>query len=277
MSILSAVFWGIIQGLGEFLPISSSGHLAIMQNIFGMESTDGMFTFNILLHLGTLIAVFIIYWHDIWELVPAFFGLISKIAKGKRRFLDWSLEERFCVLILVATLPLAIAVLLDDYVDILSGYTKIIGCILILNGCMLLFSDYIASLRRTVKSPGEIKPRHALFVGFIQLLAILPGLSRSGSTITGGLLMGFERKDAVKFSFILSIPAILGANIFSVGDIIKNPIASTDVAAYLAGMLAAMLVGIAAMKLLIYISKKSNFRFFGFYCMAAGLVAIIFG
>ena len=109
------------------------------------------------------------------------------------------------------------------------------------------------------------------------MCAIVPGLSRSGSTITGGLLMGFKREFAVKFSFILSIPAIIGANLLSVGDIFENPIPSTDIVPYIAGTIAAAVVGILAMKTLIYISKKSNFRMFSYYCFVVGILAIIFG
>ena len=275
MNIFSAIFYGIIQGITEFLPVSSSAHLAIAQNIFGMGNVEAdHFTFDILLHLGTLIAVFIVYYKDIFSLVPAAFSMLGKVFKGKFKLSEYTENERFVIFVIVATLPLVLAVFIKDYIELLGNYTKIIGGILILNGIVLFISD---KLERGTVSLENTKPKNALFVGLCQMCAIVPGLSRSGSTITGGLLMGFKREYAVKFSFILSIPAIIGANLLSFADVFENPIARTDVIPYIAGTIAAAVVGILAMKLLIYISKKSNFRMFSYYCFAVGILAIIFG
>ena len=275
MNIFLAILYGIIQGITEFLPVSSSAHLAISQNLFGMENVEANhFTFDILLHLGTLIAVFIVYYKDIFALVPAAFSMLGKVFKGKFKMSEYNETERFVIYVIIATLPLVAAVFIKDYVEVLGGYTKIIGGILLLNGCVLFISD---RLEKGTLTLDKAKPRHALFIGLCQMCAIIPGLSRSGSTITGGLLMGFKREMAVKFSFIMSIPAIIGANILSVADIAENPIAKTDILPYVAGTVAAVVVGILAMKLLIYISKKSNFRMFSYYCWAVGLLAIIFG
>ena len=275
MNIFLAIFYGIIQGIAEFLPISSSAHLAIAQIIFSMDNLEAShFTFDILLHLGTLIAVFVVYYKDIFELVPAVFTMFGKVFKGKFKLKDYTETERFVIFVIIATLPLVAAVFIKDYIEALSGYTKIIGGILILNGIVLFISDKLEKGTVTLENK---KPKHALFVGLCQMCAIVPGLSRSGSTITGGLLMGFKREYAVKFSFILSIPAIIGANILSISDVFKNPIPSSDVIPYIAGTIAAAVVGILAMKFLIYISRKSNFRMFSYYCWAVGLLAIIFG
>ena len=275
MNIFSAIFYGIIQGITEFLPVSSSAHLAIAQNIFGMGNVEAdHFTFDILLHLGTLIAVFIVYYKDIFSLVPAAFSMLGKVFKGKFKLSEYTENERFVIFVIIATLPLVLAVFIKDYIELLGNYTKIIGGILILNGIVLFISD---KLERGTVSLENTKPKNALFVGLCQMCAIVPGLSRSGSTITGGLLMGFKREYAVKFSFILSIPAIIGANLLSFADVFENPIARTDVIPYIAGTIAAAVVGILAMKLLIYISKKSNFRMFSYYCFAVGILAIIFG
>ncbi len=275
MNIFMAIFYGIIQGITEFLPVSSSAHLAIAQNIFNMENIESShFTFDILLHLGTLVAVFIVYYKDIFELVPAFFTMLGKVFKGKFKLSEYTETERFVIFVIIATLPLVAAVFIKDYVEILGNYTKIIGGILLLNGVVLFISDKLEKGTVTLENK---KPRHALFVGLCQMCAIVPGLSRSGSTITGGLLMGFKREHAVKFSFILSIPAIIGANVLSVADVFENPIPSSYILPYIAGAVAAAVVGIIAMKLLIYISKKSNFRMFSYYCWAVGILAIIFG
>ncbi len=275
MSILSAVIYGIIQGLAEFLPISSSGHLAIAHSLFGGADLEkDYFTFDILLHLATLIAVLIVYAKDIFPLIPAFFKMAGKIFKGKFKFKECDEKERLIIYILLATLPLAAAVFLTDKVEFLSKNVKIVGGILIFNGLVLFLSDLIPNGKKDIMTA---KPKNALAVGLCQLCAIMPGLSRSGSTITGGRLCGFSREFAVKFSFILSIPAIIGANIFEVPEIVNNPITSSDIPAYLLGMLAAAVTGILAMKLLAYISKKSNFRIFSVYCVIVGIIALIFG
>lgn len=275
MSIFLAILYGIIQGIAEFLPISSSAHLAIAQNMFGMENLEASyFTFDILLHFGTLVAVFIVYYKDIFALVPAVFTMLGKVFKGKFKLSEYTENERFVIFVIIATLPLFVGVLFKDYVEAIGNYTKVIGGILLFNGIVLFISD---KLEKGTISLDNTKPIHALFIGLCQMCALVPGLSRSGSTITGGLFMGFKRELAVKFSFIMSIPAILGANVLSLADIAENPIAKTDIIPYIAGTVAAAVVGILAMKLLIYISKKSNFRMFSYYCWAVGILAIIFG
>ena len=275
MSIVSAIFYGIIQGLTEFLPVSSSGHLSILQNIFGMENMEETrFAFTVLLHFATLAAVFIVYWKDIIPLIPAFFTMIGKLFHGKFRLSSYTNDEKMVIFVILATLPLVPAMLVKKYVEVLYGYTKIIGLILLFNAAVLFVSDMLS---RGHKEIGDVKPRNALVVGLCQMCALLPGLSRSGSTITGGLTQGFSREFAVKFSFILSIPAILGANILEIPELVSNPVPSGDLAAYAAGMLTALLAGIAAMKLLIYISRRTNFRIFSYYCAAVGVIALIFG
>lgn len=276
MTIWESIFYGIVQGLAEFLPISSSGHLAIFQSVFGAGDPDANISFNILLHLGTLIAVFFVYWRDIAQLICSFFTLCGKLLRGNFKFSSYTENERFVILVLIATLPLIPAALIEGYISALSSYIIIVGVILLFNAFLLFFSDKMARGNKTL---GEVKPRNALIVGLCQMLATLPGLSRSGSTITGGLTQGFERPLAVKFSFILSIPAILGACVLKLPEFFKTAASegSEQFLIYLAGALVAALVGVAAMKLLNYISKKSNFRIFSYYCVAAGLFAIIWG
>lgn len=255
--------------------MSSSGHLAIAHGIFGTANLDAdYFTFDILLHLATLVAVLIVYHKDIFPLIPAFFRLIGKVFRGKFRLSEYDDREKMLVYLILATLPLVAAVFLNDKVEALGQYVKVVGGILILNGVVLFLSDRIGKGDRELS---DMKPGNALTVGLCQLCAILPGLSRSGSTITGGRLCGFSREFAVKFSFILSIPAILGANVFKIPDLMENPIPAADLPAYGLGMLAAAVTGILAMKLLAYVSKKSNFRVFSLYCVAVGLLAVLFG
>lgn len=276
MSIWESILYGLIQGIAEFLPISSSGHLAIFQSVFGRGNPDDNISFNILLHLGTLIAVFFVYRKDIGQLIRSFFTLCGKLIHGNFHFSSYDENERFVILILIATLPLIPAALLEDYIAALSSSVVIVGAILLLNAALLFFSDRMGKGNKTL---GEVKPRNAIAVGLCQMFAILPGLSRSGSTITGGMTQGFERPLAVKFSFLLSIPAILGACLLKLPDffVTVGSESTSQLLVYLAGALVAGLVGVAAMKLLTYISKKSNFRLFSYYCIAAGAFAILWG
>ena len=280
-----ALFYGIIQGLAEFLPISSSGHLALFQSLFNVGDTEGLFTFNILLHFGTLMAVLVMYRKDIFPLIPAFFTLCGKLFTGKLFLrsegkdgkkgslsLNVTLSERMVILIIIATLPLILTFFYKDYVELLNAYPKVIGGILIFNGVVLFVSDRLA---RTGKSLAGASPADAVTVGLLQAVAVVPGLSRSGTTITAGLLRGFDREFAVKFSFILSIPTILGACVLEIPEVIENPIAKADILPYILGMVTAALVGFADMKLLTFISKRSNFTVFSFYCWAVGILAVI--
>lgn len=272
MKILESVLCGIVQGAAEFLPISSSGHLALMHRIFASDTFSGSnMTFDILLHLATLFAVFIVYFKDIIALIPAFFRLVGKMFRGKFKLADYTSEEKFVLFLIIATLPLIAAVFIKDYVEIVSSYYKVVGAILIVNGIMLLLGDLIKKDGREVAS---LERKDAFAIGLFQLVAILPGLSRSGSTITGGRIMGLSREEAVRFSFILSIPAIIGANITNISSLAD--ITSADILPYVLGMLAAFITGLAAIKLLIFISKKSNFRVFAVYCFIVGAVAVIF-
>ena len=278
MNVFEALICGIIQGLAEFLPISSSGHLALFHNIFGGANIDGdggYLAFDLLLHLGTLAAVLIIYRKLIIKLIPAFFTMIGKVFKRRFKLKYYDPDERMCVMVLIALIPLIFVKLfkLDDLVESLGSYTWVVGLILIFNGLMLFVSD---SFARGGVDIGNTKPRNALVVGFCQMVAVLPGLSRSGSTITGGLTQGFERDFAVRFSFILSIPAIVGGNIFKIKDLFDGTGASIGFVPAAVGLIASFIFGIIAMNLLIYISKKSNFRAFSYYCFAVGLFAIVY-
>lgn len=276
MSPLKAILYGIVQGLAEFLPISSSGHLAIFQNIFNLGNIDDMLLFNLILHLGTLLAVFIAYFNDIKLLVISFFTLMKKVFTGKFKYKSLNEHEKFVILIVAATIPLVLAVFINDKVEAVSEYTKIIGILLIVNALILFVSDRIAKGGKRI---GDLKPHNALFIGLFQLAAVFPGISRSGMTITGGLVNGLKRNNAVKFSFIMSIPAILGANVFKISSAFDT-VSTLDVSAWVAiaiGFVTAFLAGFCAIVLLRYITKKDNFFVFSIYCAIVGLIAIIFG
>ena len=271
MNLWEAVFCGIVQGITEFLPVSSSGHLALAHTFFGMENAEGHLSFDILLHFATLIVVFIVYHKDVFALIPAFFGLPRKLFARKLRWSSMEEAEKMAVLLTLATVPLAGAFFLKEPSELLSAYPAAVGAMLIANGVLLLLADRFSG----ADGKRLLSRRGALGVGIFQLFASFPGISRSGSTISGGMLFGLSRKSAVKFSFLLSIPAILGANIVNIPEVLATPVESGLLGCYLAGMAAAFVGGFAAIKFLSYISEKEKFGFFAYYCIAVGVTAIL--
>ncbi len=272
MTYLSSIFLGLIQGLAEFLPISSSGHLAIFQNIFNMvgPEADDLF-FDVLLHLGTLAAVFVAYWKDIKALILEFFTMIHlrKLPAGQK---PDRLSRRMIAFLIIATLPLVLIMPVKDKVDGLYSNTFFIGFALLVTGSLLFLSDHISHGNKDLKSASLLD---IVIVGIGQALAVVPGLSRSGTTISAGLVRGFDREFAVRFSFLLSIPAVLGANILSLIDAIQEGIDWSLMPVYLAGVATAAIFGYLAIRLLKYISQKGSFGGFAYYCWGAGLVTLL--
>lgn len=275
MNIFESLLYGAVQGLAEFLPISSSGHLAIFHALLGEGDSTENLAFDVLLHLGTLVAVLLMYRRDIWQLVKSFFSLIGKIFRGNFKFSSYNEGERFVILVLTATLPLIPAALLDHYIEAVSGSLMAVGIILIVNSAMLFISDL---LPRGSKGLEEMGQKNALIIGMSQMIAVFPGLSRSGTTITVGLTQKLTREFAVKFSFIMSIPAILGACVLKLPDFVSTVAAEepSSLCIYFAGALTAGIVGVLAMKLLQFIAKKSTFKYFSIYSLAVGVGAVIY-
>ncbi len=273
MTIFSAIIYGIIQGIAEFLPISSSGHLALAQNFFGTESVNN-FTFNIALHLATLVSVCVVFRKDVMMLAKGCFSLLAKLFKGKiKEGLDSG--ERLFLMLVIATLPLVPIKLLglDDAVESLSTISWAIGMLLIFNGAMLIVSDRLSKGVTTADEGGFKRP---LGVGIVQAcFGILPGISRSGSTITGGRIFGYTREEAVRFSFLMSIPAILGACVTELPDMFNEGFDMNMLAPVLVGAVTAAVVGFFAIKLLQYLTKNKSFTFFAVYCIIIGGLAII--
>lgn len=272
MGIFEAIIYGIIQGIAEFLPISSSGHLALAQNFFGTQTESG-FTFNIALHLATLVSVCIVFRRDVLMLVKGFFSLAKKLFTGKLKQ-GLTSGERLFLMLCVATFPLIPVKLLglDEAVEALSGISWAIGILLILNGVMLIASDRMRAKDISAENGGYLRP---LGVGVMQaLLGILPGISRSGSTITGGRIFGYTREEAVRFSFLMSIPAILGACVTELPDMFEEGFSAEMLAPVLAGAVTAAVVGFFAIKLLQYLTKNKSFTFFAVYCIIIGVAAI---
>ena len=274
MDIWSAIFLGIVQGLAEFLPISSSGHLSVLQNLFHMNSLEeGHLFFDVLLHLGTLVSIFICYWSDIKAIVREVFIVLrgGRTVTGERISGPLPAARLFLMLV-IATLPLVLIVPINGLVEELYYQSWFIGVAFMLTGCLLFVSDKMTPGHKTEKN---MRIRDALIIGCCQCVAPIPGLSRSGTTITAGIATGLDRGFAMRFSFLLSIPAVLGANVLSIVDAIREGFDASLLPIYLVGMLAAVISGIGAILLMKLISRKSKFGFFTYYCWAAGIITLV--
>ncbi|MBS5047385.1 MAG: undecaprenyl-diphosphate phosphatase [Firmicutes bacterium] len=272
MTFLSSFLLGLVQGIAEFLPISSSGHLAIAQNLLGMSDAGTVPEFfDVLLHLGTLVAVFVAYWVDIKDMVLEFF-------RGAGDLIHHSTPNpvpparRLILLIILGTLPLFVVLPVKDAVQSLSNSMVFIGAALIVTGALLFVSDRVKKGRKNERTATWLD---VLIVGLGQAIATMPGISRSGMTITTGCFVGFERKFAVRFSFLLSIPAVLGANILSLADAAKAGINWAEVPVYLVGVVTAAVVGYLCIRLLRFIAERGKFGAFAYYCWAVGVLTLV--
>lgn len=272
MTFLSSFLLGLVQGIAEFLPISSSGHLAIAQNLLGMSDAGTVPEFfDVLLHLGTLVAVFVAYWADIKDMVLEFF-------RGAGDLIHHSTPSpvpparRLILLIILGTLPLFVVLPVKDAVQGLSNSMAFIGAALIVTGVLLFVSDRVKKGRKNERTATWLD---VLIVGLGQAIATMPGISRSGMTITTGCFVGFERKFAVRFSFLLSIPAVLGANILSLADAAKAGINWAEVPVYLVGVVTAAVVGYLCIRLLRFIAERGKFGAFAYYCWAVGVLTLV--
>ena len=272
MTFLSSFLLGLVQGIAEFLPISRSGHLAIAQNLLGMSDAGTVPEFfDVLLHLGTLVAVFVAYWADIKDMVLEFF-------RGAGDLIHHSTPNpvpparRLILLIILGTLPLFVVLPVKDAVQGLSNSMAFIGAALIVTGVLLFVSDRVKKGRKNERTATWLD---VLIVGIGQAIATMPGISRSGMTITTGCFVGFERKFAVRFSFLLSIPAVLGANILSLADAAKTGINWAEVPVYLVGVVTAAVVGYLCIRLLRFIADRGKFGAFAYYCWAVGVLTLV--
>ena len=270
LTLLSSVILGLVQGVAEFLPISSSGHLAIAEHLLGATGTQPPEFFDVLLHLGTLVAVFIAYWEDIRDMIAEFFDGVRDIAHHTTP-VPVPPARRMILLIIVGTLPLVAVLPIRDLVEGLADNMYFVGGALLVTGCLLYASDRVKKGRKTEKSATLVD---VLLVGVAQAVATCPGISRSGTTITTGCFVGFERKFAVRYSFLMSIPAILGANILSLKDAIST-VVWAEVPLYLVGVLVSAVVGYACIRLLKMIADKGKFGFFAYYCWVVGALTLI--
>lgn len=275
MSFIEAIIMGIIQGLAEFLPISSSGHLVITERLFnwGSEQSADVF-FDMILHLGTLIAVFIVFRKTIWELIICFFKTLKQIFTGKFRFKDTTPMQKMIGFLIISIIPLFFIYPFKENIEGFYNSLLPVGIALIINSIILFVCD---KFKEGQKTAGTMKKRDALVVGIAQAIAVVPGISRSGSTITAGVGMGIKRNEAAKYSFILSIPTILAAVLLDTIDTVKEGVNTSLIPQYIVGFFVAAIVGFFAIKLLQYILKSKKFIVFSAYCLIVGITVTALG
>lgn len=286
MTLLESILMGLIQGITEFLPVSSSGHLAIFKNLFNVNTDTGVL-FDILLHFGTLVAIFVVYWSDIVKLIIEGLSIIglaccdvgifisnlfSKEKKEYRKIITTP-YRRFVMLVIMSTIvTMCVALPFESKIENAGNTLLVPGICLCITAVILFIADRI---KKGDKDETTATYRNSFFVGLAQGVATLPGISRSGSTITAGLACGFSREFAVKYSFIMSIPTILGACILEIPDLADAVSSGTEVVNYIIGMIVAGVVGFFCIKVMLRSVKNNKFKGYSIYCFCAGIISVV--
>jgi len=273
MELIQAVALGTIQGLTEFLPVSSSGHLVLLQNLFGLKEPELLF--DIAVHVGTLVAVLLVFFKDLLSIARTLLQSPALIRRsgGFRALYGDNADIRMVSLIVMGSIPTALlGVFFQGMIDQLFGTVALVGVMLLVTGGLLWLTRTGISGGRAL---AQMTVKDALIVGFVQGLAITPGISRSGSTIAVALMLGVGRETAGRYSFLLSIPAIVGALVLG----LHSSIARTETPALLMllGSLTAAAVGYGALKLLLQVVRQGRLHFFSPYCWLLGLLALVWG
>lgn len=278
MSFIKSIILGLVQGLTEFLPVSSSGHLAIFQELLGTEEEVSDIFFTSLLHLGTLLAVCFVYRKTLGDLLKTLFSSIGPLFKGE---IKWekglpteNAARRKGILIIYALLPMFLILPIKDFVESIYSSTLLVGIALLVTSLFLFLCDRFACGK---KNEETMTVKDSLIIGFTQLFAVLPGISRSGSTITAGLACGLDRNFAAEFSFIMSVPTILASFLFQVIEMIVDGVSVSAelIPVYIAGVVTSAVSGFFAIKLLQMLLKTKKFVIFSVYCLLMGIFAIV--
>lgn len=286
MNILKSILLGLVQGLTEFLPVSSSGHLAIFGKILG-TNLDSEIYFNVLLHFGTLVAIIIVFHEDIWHMIQEFFQMLLIIFANfivfiKRRRGDTkytyfkvvnSNYKKLVLMIIISTIPTGIIGLFGgDFIELATNTLWFVGICLIITSVLLMLADRKSD--NTMKI-NKAKYSDAYFIGVAQGIATLPGISRSGATIATGMMLGFNKQLAIKYSFLMSIPAILGAVVVELGGNNNVVLGSANLPGYILGTITAAVSGYFAIKFMLKLIKNKSYKGFSIYCIIAGVAGIV--
>lgn len=263
MSFLEALILGIIQGLTEFLPVSSSGHLELGKALFGLKlQADDSLTFDVVVHAGTALSTIVIFRKDILQ-----------ILQGLLKF-KWNEETKFSFLIVLSMIPAAfVGVVFDEEIEqLFDGQVLLVGAMLIITALLLFLAD---RAKRTDKAVSTVE---AIVIGVAQAIAIMPGISRSGATISTSVLLGVDRERAARFSFLMVLPLIIGKSLLDAKEVVETGGEGLDlsVAVLLVGFAAAFIAGLFACTWMIALVKKAQLKYFAFYCFAVGAVATIY-
>ena len=264
MELVKAVVLGIVQGLTEFLPISSSGHLVIGSELLDFQEKG--IAFDVFLHLGTLLAVIVVFRKEIMGMIVApFLYLKGERGEGVMHDLRWD------IYVVISVLPAVfVGLFLKDSIEQMFSSLALVFVMLLVTGILMVSSRYLRSRDITLQG------RHALIIGCAQAMAILPGLSRSGSTIFAGMALGLDRQVVARFSFIMSIPAILGAMVLQLGELVRNPPTPAAFINIAAGTGASAVAGYFAIILLLDIVRKNRLEWFGYYCLLLGFIGMVY-
>lgn len=260
MNLFEAIILGIVQGLTEFLPISSSGHLEIGKYLFGIDA-ESSFSYSVAVHGATVLSTLVVFWHEVVTLI-----------KGTFRF-RMNNETQYVLKILISMIPVALAGVFfeDEVVAFFNGSIVFVGSMLLTTATLLIISSLMKDRSK------EISYFHAFIIGLAQALAVLPGISRSGATISTGLMLGNKKEDLAKFSFLMVLIPIIGANLIELakGDFSSG--SSIGAASIVTGFIAAFITGYIACRWMINLVRKGKLYWFGIYCILIGLVAVILG
>ncbi len=262
MNWLEALILGLLQGLTEFLPVSSSGHLELGGALFGLEDPHDFFTFNIIVHGATFLSVVVVFHRDIASLLVNFFSF------------RWNSDMKFTLLLLASAVPTAIVGLLFEkqIESIFEGRIAFVGAMLLITAILLFLTRFAPNNKK------DVKLKSALVIGLAQTLAVLPGISRSGATISTALFFGIERGQAIRFSFLMVLIPIFGANFLKLLRVSEQASAgATDALPLIIGAITAFIAGIAACRWMLDIVRRGKIEYFSIYCLIAGIIAIIAG
>lgn len=278
MSVLDALILGLVQGLTEFLPVSSSGHLVIMQHYLGVRQIG--LGFDVLVHLATLLAVVVYFWPDVKKLVIAFFSIIrgalgSRSARRTRLDAESRVYRRLVWMVILGAIPAALAgFFLEDFFKKLFESVLVVGLALMATGLILWGAEWLQGQKQRRRELGAMTSLDALLIGIGQAVAIIPGISRSGTTIATALARGLDRVAAARYSFLLSLPVIFGAGLLQARDILKVGVEYSWQALAVGGV-ASFVAGLLAIRVLMAVLERSKLTIFSYYCWALGLVVVL--
>ena len=264
MELLKAIVLGVVQGATEFLPVSSSGHLVLGAHILGFNEQG--IVFDVMLHLGTLVSVVIVFWKELWAMASApLRWCFGNRGEENTQFLLWD------VYVVIATMPAAvIGVAFKETFEMMFSSILVVCLMLVLTGVLMILTRYLP------ERSGRVTWLRALLIGCAQACAIIPGISRSGSTIFTGMLLGVDRETVARFSFIMSIPVIGGAALLNLREIFEQPPEAGALINLSAGTLAAAVTGYFAIILLMDVIRKNRLPWFGYYCLAAAFTGLTY-